>query len=214
MKQGKNGIDRIGHMVYQNFIILQMWNVFLALICVCIYSSYSSWRGRGTSRCSAPQSFQRSSPRCRPRGGFHFTAIRKSSIIWTPPIVAILLWCPDVSSSHMQPSLSSFPSPWGPWGKTPKLWCSPAWPTSWPTLKRPGLRSCSVSTQFFARFTRWSVLLPLSRLRSSTLLLPLCTVWPHCGGLVSKKNCRFGSDQLDACTFCLNGLKTKNQRLS
>ena len=100
MKQGKNGIDRIGHMVYQNFIILQMWNVFLALICVCIYSFYSSWRGRGPSRCSAPQSFQRSSPRCRPHGGFHFSAIRKSSIIWTPPIVAILLWCPDVSSSH------------------------------------------------------------------------------------------------------------------
>ena len=25
---------------------------------------------------------------------------------------------------------------------------------------------------------------------------------------------RFGSDQLDACTYCLNGLKPKNQRLS
>ena len=29
-----------------------------------------------------------------------------------------------------------------------------------------------------------------------------------------EKNRRFGSDQLDACTYCLNGLKTKNQRLS
>ena len=25
---------------------------------------------------------------------------------------------------------------------------------------------------------------------------------------------RFGNDQLDACTYCPNGLKTKNQRLS
>ena len=30
----------------------------------------------------------------------------------------------------------------------------------------------------------------------------------------SEKNRGFGNDQLDACTYCPNGLKTKNQRLS